>query len=61
MRGLENLFKGDLEAAPILGGVVSGRIHSIPSVKELIDGIMREAESVLESLNSDFRSSVSAI
>jgi enoyl-[acyl-carrier protein] reductase II len=48
--GLENLFNGDLEAAPILGGVVSGRIHSIPSVKELIDGIMEEAKSVLEGL-----------
>jgi hypothetical protein len=51
--GLENLFKGDLEAAPILGGVVSGRIHNIPSVKELIDGIMQEAEVVLEGLKSE--------
>jgi enoyl-[acyl-carrier protein] reductase II len=51
--GLENLFKGDLEAAPILGGVVSGRIHNIPSVKELIDEIMQEAELVLEGLKSE--------
>jgi enoyl-[acyl-carrier protein] reductase II len=50
--GLENLFKGDIDATPILGGVVAGRIHDIPRVKDLIDGIMEEAESVLEGIKS---------
>ena len=50
--GLENLFKGDIDATPILGGVVAGRIHDIPRVGDLIDQIMEEAESVLEELKS---------
>ena len=58
--GLDNLFKGDLEAAPILGGVVAGRIHNIPNVEELIDGIMQEAEAVMKRLQSDYNFSVSA-
>ncbi|MBW1801482.1 MAG: nitronate monooxygenase, partial [Deltaproteobacteria bacterium] len=48
----ENLFKGDIDATPILGGVVAGRIHDIPGVEELIDGIIKEAASVLEELKT---------
>jgi enoyl-[acyl-carrier protein] reductase II len=51
--GLENLFKGDIDATPILGGVVTGRIHDIPGVKELIEGIIEEVASVLEELKSE--------
>ena len=51
--GLENLFKGDIDATPILGGVVTGRIHDIPGVEELIDGIIKEATSVLEGLKAE--------
>ena len=49
--GLENLFKGKLDATPILSGVVAGRIHDIPKVWDLIDRIIAEAESVLEELD----------
>jgi len=48
--GLQNLFKGRLDDTPILGGIVSGRIHDIPQVKELIDHILSESESVLDGL-----------
>jgi NAD(P)H-dependent flavin oxidoreductase YrpB (nitropropane dioxygenase family) len=48
--GLENLFRGNIDATPILGGIVAGRIHDIPKVKDLIDGIIKEADSVLEEL-----------
>ena len=48
--GLQNLFRGQLGETPILGGIVSGRIHDIPTVNELIAGIMIEAESALEGL-----------
>ena len=48
--GLENLFQGKLDATPILSGVVAGRIHDIPKVRDLVDGIIAEAESVLEEL-----------
>jgi NAD(P)H-dependent flavin oxidoreductase YrpB (nitropropane dioxygenase family) len=50
--GLQNLFKDQLAETPILGGIVTGRIHDIPTVNELIDGIMTEAESVLEGLRA---------
>jgi NAD(P)H-dependent flavin oxidoreductase YrpB (nitropropane dioxygenase family) len=49
--GLQNLFKGNLDETPILGGIVAGRIHHIPKVSDLIDEIMAEAESVLEGLS----------
>ena len=48
--GLENLFRGNIDATPILGGIVAGRIHDILKVNDLIDGIIKEADSVLEEL-----------
>lgn len=48
--GLENLFRGNIDATPILGGIVAGRIHDIPKVNDLINGIIKEADSVLEEL-----------
>jgi NAD(P)H-dependent flavin oxidoreductase YrpB (nitropropane dioxygenase family) len=48
--GLENLFKGNIEKTPVLGGQVAGRIHDIPSVKELLDRIVREADETLGKL-----------
>ncbi len=49
--GLANLFKGDYDNTPILGGVVAGRIHDIPPVGELITRIMNEAEKQLKHIN----------
>jgi len=48
--GLENLFRGNIDATPILGGIVAGRIHDIPKVNDLIDGIIKDADSILEKL-----------
>jgi DNA-binding ferritin-like protein len=31
-------------------GVVTGRIHSIPTVHELIEGIMVEAEQIIKDM-----------
>ncbi len=53
--GLENLFTGQLDATPILSGVVAGRIHDIPKVGDLLDSMIAEAESVLEELHSGVR------
>ncbi|MHA1232914.1 MAG: NAD(P)H-dependent flavin oxidoreductase [Candidatus Helarchaeota archaeon] len=50
MTGLEKLFDGDEDNSVILGGVVTGRIHSIPTVKELFDSIMSEAEEIIKNL-----------
>jgi enoyl-[acyl-carrier protein] reductase II len=59
MAYLANAFKkiriatedGDLKTGVLPVGQVTGLIHDIPSVKELIDGIMSEAEGVLNRLN----------
>lgn len=50
--GLENLFKGQVDDTPLLGGAVAGRIHDIPTVKDLVDRIMTEASGVLSRLQS---------
>ena len=44
MDGLKNLYEHKLDNTPILAGAVSGRIHDIPKVSELIDRIMTGAE-----------------
>ncbi|MFX0103415.1 MAG: NAD(P)H-dependent flavin oxidoreductase [Candidatus Hodarchaeota archaeon] len=48
--GLENLFNGKIDATPILGGAVAGRIHEIPTVENLIKSIMNEAETVMTNI-----------
>ena len=35
-------------------GEVAGRINDIPTVKDLIDGIMKEAEEIIRDLPSKF-------
>lgn len=39
---------GDMEAGAWSCGMVAGLIHDVPSVKELIDRIMREADSIIK-------------
>ncbi len=52
--GLRNLMdsKKSSDESIVLGGVVTGRIHSIPTVKELVDGIMNDAEEIIKNLPS---------
>ncbi len=50
--GLDNLFQGKMDEAAVLGGTVAGRVHDIPSVQELCDRIMEEAEATLRNLRS---------
>ena len=50
MDGLARLFDGDEENSIILGGSVCGRIHSIPTVKELFDGIINDAVRIIKEL-----------
>jgi len=50
MDGLAKLFDGDEDNSVILGGIVTGRIHSIPTVKELFDSIVTEAEDIIKNL-----------
>jgi len=52
MKGLEKLLEENEDESIILGGVVTGRIHSIPTVKELLESVMSEAEQIISNLPS---------
>jgi nitronate monooxygenase len=41
--------EGNLDAGPWSCGMVAGLIHDVPSVKELIDRIMREANEIISA------------
>ena len=55
MEGLRKLYEENEEESIILGGVVTGRIHSIPTVKELLEKIIAEAEEIISKLPSNIR------
>ena len=48
-RGHEGLQNGDPEHGIWSAGMVQGLIHDVPSVKELIDRIMAEAEAIIDA------------
>ena len=54
MDGLKNLLDKNKGAddSIVLGGSVTGRIHTIPTVKELVDGIITDAEDIIKNLAS---------
>jgi NAD(P)H-dependent flavin oxidoreductase YrpB (nitropropane dioxygenase family) len=52
--GFGGLLTGDKEKSVMLSGEVAGRIDSIPTVKELIDGVIKEAEEIIQSMPSKF-------
>jgi NAD(P)H-dependent flavin oxidoreductase YrpB (nitropropane dioxygenase family) len=41
------MLEGDVEAGAWSCGMVAGLIHEIPTVKELIDRIMRQADALI--------------
>jgi len=47
---VDSEMKGEMELAPVFAGEVVGRIDDIPSVKELLERIMAEAEDAIKSL-----------
>ena len=46
------MMDGDMDAGAWSCGMVAGLIHDIPTCKELIDRIMREAEEILARMNA---------
>jgi len=52
--GGEALMKGDEHRALMPAGEVAGRISDIPTVKELIEGIMGDAEEIVRNLAKKF-------
>ena len=55
MEGLEKLIEENEDDSIILGGVVAGRVHSIPTVKELLESIILEAEQIISKLPDNIR------
>ena len=47
-RGREGLINGDLDHGIWSAGMVQGLIHDVPTVKELLDRIIAEAEAIIE-------------
>jgi NAD(P)H-dependent flavin oxidoreductase YrpB (nitropropane dioxygenase family) len=45
------MLEGDMDAGAWSCGMVAGLINDIPTCKELIDGIMRQAEDILARMN----------
>ncbi len=43
------MLEGQMDAGAWSCGMVAGLIHDIPSCKELVDRIMREAEQIIRS------------
>jgi len=41
------MLEGDMEAGAWSCGMVAGLIHDVPTCKELIDRIMREADEII--------------
>lgn len=48
-RGREGLISGDLDHGVWTAGMVQGLIHDIPTVRELVDRIIAEAEEIISS------------
>jgi len=50
MDGFGKLMDEVEDDAAFMGGAVTGRIHEIPTVKELIESIMNDAEEIIKNL-----------
>jgi len=55
MEGFTALFSENTEKALLPGGEVAGRIDDLPTVKELIERIIKEAEEIINSLPDRIR------
>jgi nitronate monooxygenase len=51
-RGQDSYVTGDVSNASISVGQSVGLIHDIPTVKEIIDGIINGAQAIIESLHN---------
>jgi len=54
MKAYDLVYKGDVEHGAVLVGQTVALIKDLPTVKEVIERIMAEAESVMKDLNSKF-------
>ena len=57
-RGKQALLKGDADAGIWSAGMVAGLIHDVPSCRDLVERIMREAEAIIDGRLADTRTGV---
>ena len=50
LEGFTAIFEGDINKSLMGGGEVAGRVEDLPSVKELIDRVIAEAEEIIHKL-----------
>ena len=55
VRSMKGIYEGDLEEGILYAGQAVGGINDIPTVKQLIERVVAEAEQTLASLNSKVR------
>jgi enoyl-[acyl-carrier protein] reductase II len=55
VRAMKGIYEGDLEEGILYAGQAVGGINDIPTVKELIERVVAEAEQTLASLHSKVR------
>ena len=48
------MLEGEMQAGAWSCGMVAGLIHDVPTVQELIERIMREAEAIIEQRLGSF-------
>lgn len=54
LKSLAAIEKGDIVNAAMPGGEVTGRINEIPTVKQLVERIMRESEEIIRKMPKEF-------
>ena len=54
INGINAVYEGNKEKALIAGGECAPRIDDTPTVRELVDDIMKEAEEIIGSLSKRF-------
>ena len=59
-RGKQALDTGDTDAGIWSAGMVAGLIHDVPTCRELVDRIMREAVAIIDARLTGMRPAVSA-
>jgi len=55
VRAMKGIYEGDTEEGILYAGQAVGGIRDVPTVKELIERVVSEAEQTLVSLNSKIR------
>ena len=48
-QGLSAVYSGDKEKALMAGGECAQRVHDLPAVQDLVDGIIKDAADIIQN------------